>query len=173
MRTWFRNANHWYPITSWLGGLNPKRVRSLWSEPLTNRGEEPPCYIFYLRFWWKTFCIRFRWFGAKKYFDWKFIFPSETFIHTLKIFWNAFWSSCEQNSIIWSFMVTFWPIFWEFWPQSPPYLRKRIANIRNFLFHSFQNIALLYGPKTKFSHFRRGRLGLYVVNLEKPAYMHL
>ena len=23
-RTWFRNANYWYPITSWLGGLNPK-----------------------------------------------------------------------------------------------------------------------------------------------------
>ena len=23
-RTWFRNANQWYPITSWLGGFNPK-----------------------------------------------------------------------------------------------------------------------------------------------------
>ena len=24
LRTWFRYANQWYPITSWLGGFNPK-----------------------------------------------------------------------------------------------------------------------------------------------------
>ena len=23
LRTWFRNANQWYPITNWLGGFNP------------------------------------------------------------------------------------------------------------------------------------------------------
>ena len=27
-RTWFRNSNEWYPVTSWLGGLYPKVYRA-------------------------------------------------------------------------------------------------------------------------------------------------
>ena len=42
-RTWFRNANQWYPITSWPGGFNPK-ASGAW-------GRSPPNIFFLLRFW--------------------------------------------------------------------------------------------------------------------------
>ena len=40
-------------------------------------------------------------------------------------------------------------LLWEFWASISHKLR-----IRKFIFHSFQNIAQLFGPKTQFGYFR-------------------
>ena len=48
MRTWFKNANEWNPITSWLGGFNPKVPGTWgWRPPRTEglRGAEPPNFF--------------------------------------------------------------------------------------------------------------------------------
>ena len=34
LRTWYRNANQWYPITSWLWRLNPKASEAWGRSPL-------------------------------------------------------------------------------------------------------------------------------------------
>ena len=49
--TWLRNANQWYPITSWLGGFNPKAVVAWEQSPRWGCGvRSPPNNIFFPKF---------------------------------------------------------------------------------------------------------------------------
>ena len=42
LRTWFRNANQWYLITSWLGGFNPKACEGWGRSPWWGVGRKVP-----------------------------------------------------------------------------------------------------------------------------------
>ena len=104
LRTWFRNTNQFYPITSWLVGFNPKAFRGLEAETLVraigNGGKALITQFFFsnyfsLRFY--DFIIAYVSDNFKIKFVEKilYIFFFDTFFwqifsHLLRIFWNAF-----------------------------------------------------------------------------------
>ena len=133
LETWFRNANQWYRITSWLGRLISRSVRGLEAELLVAGVESKELFLNYLKKFIEIF--------FSIIFFLIFLEPSETCARNIQ-------SKLEQK-------VVYAPILMDFFMHTFQMVWKKISDFFSIILESseihFDLVARKIEAKLNFS----------------------